>query len=535
MPKARGQQTDVIGFTRIFVLFCTLVLVPALFLSGFGVIAILNERQAEKQRRHDEAAAVSRQAEEALGGLLDTTDRAAMRALDEPSPSAAFAALARSAAPVGSYLVLDPNGAPLFGSPPFVDTPAVLEHLAHLAERTAPRRPAHAAVDEGGFVGVVSIQRAEDGRAVVYAIDDKKLDDAVRAAVDSHNMLLHIRTTRFDEEPVPNAVDRLLEYVRSRPEDSELVAHRLEAPFDRFTVVVESASPGSHITLIAYIVSLVLFLATLITGVVITARLIWQETRLSRLKTDFVSHMSHELRTPLTSIRMFIDTLRLHRASEEEQQECLDLLAKETERLSEMIERVLGYARLRAGRRLFNPTPVPVSAVVDEALDAFRAQQIQLGTGDEETARLALTTEVDGGLPPVHADREALVEALLNLVSNAYKYTGPQKEITVFARPGKRGRVQIGVRDNGPGLPKGEHARVFERFYQAGGLLSRKQAGSGLGLAITRAIIEGNGGKIHVESEPDKGATFVIELRAEDGQDGAARDVKSSPAASKAA
>jgi signal transduction histidine kinase len=217
--------------------------------------------------------------------------------------------------------------------------------------------------------------------------------------------------------------------------------------------------------------------------------------------------MSHELRTPLTSIRMFIDTLKLGRAeSAEERQECLDLLAKETERLSEMIERVLGYARLKAGRRLFAPRAVPVRDVVDEAVAAFRAHTLA-------AENLSLETDIPANLPPIHADREALVEALLNLVSNAYKYTGPEKQISIFARAGRRGRVLVGVRDNGPGLPKGEHKRVFERFYQGRSLLSTKQPGSGLGLAITRAIVEGNGGKIHVESEPGKGATFVIEMR----------------------
>jgi signal transduction histidine kinase len=267
-------------------------------------------------------------------------------------------------------------------------------------------------------------------------------------------------------------------------------------------------SATSTRTIIAYIVLMTVFLGTLITGVVLVARLIWQETRLSRLKTDFVSHMSHELRTPLTSIRMFIETLRLGRAtSEQEQQECLDLLSKETERLSEMIERVLGYARLRAGRRLFNPRPVEAAKIIEDTLDAFRAQNL-------DTRDLELKTEIAPELPMVRADRDALVEAMLNLVGNAYKYSGPHKEITVFARPGRAARVVLGVRDNGPGLPKTEQTRVFERFYQAGGLLSSKKSGSGLGLAITKAIVDGNGGRISVESEPGKGSTFQIEMRA---------------------
>jgi signal transduction histidine kinase len=327
-----------------------------------------------------------------------------------------------------------------------------------------------------------------------------------------------VRVAGRGDEPVPGAAERLLELVRDKetkggaaPEE-ELVTRTLQPPFDRYTLVVASTTSPVYITMIVYLVLLVVFLATLITGVVITARLIFLETRISRLKTDFVSHMSHELRTPLTSIRMFIETLKMGRATPEEQAECLQLLAKETERLSEMIERVLGYARLRAGRRLFQPGPVPVKDAVEQALDAFKAQTMSDG------ADLLLQTDVEPSVPAVHVDREAFVEALLNLVSNAYKYSGPKKEITVFARPAKKkGRVVVGVKDNGPGLPKQEHSRVFDRFYQAGGLLSStKRAGSGLGLAITRAIVEGNGGKIHVESEPGKGAVFFIELNEAD-------------------
>jgi two-component system, OmpR family, phosphate regulon sensor histidine kinase PhoR len=525
---ARGGQ-DVIGFTRIFVLFCTLVLVPALFLSGFGVIAILNERQAERQRRADEANALVRQAVGAFGELLEGTDRAALEAVEAPDPARAMASLAAAGRPIGAWIVLERDGAVVGGTPRFTDDEALLAHLARIAVRAEPARPAHAAVDEGGFSGVVSMQRSVFGRAVVYDIDDKRLDEALRARFPG-DLSARVRAADGGAEPVQNAVERLLEIVNTRAAESarddgaaptdepdELAYSQLAPPFDRFTIFVETRAPGSQITMIAYIVLLVVFLATLITGVVITARLIWQETRLSRLKTDFVSHMSHELRTPLTSIRMFIDTLKLNRAdSAEERQECLDLLAKETERLSEMIERVLGYARLKAGRRLFSPVEVPVSELIDEAIAAFRAHTLA-------AENLVLTTEVGPDLPPIHADRDALVEALLNLVSNAWKYTGPHKEITVFARAGRRGRVLIGVRDNGPGLPKTEHKRVFERFYQARSLLSSKQSGSGLGLAITRAIVEGNGGKIHVESEPGRGATFLLELRTPKGAAGEGR------------
>jgi two-component system phosphate regulon sensor histidine kinase PhoR len=176
-----------------------------------------------------------------------------------------------------------------------------------------------------------------------------------------------------------------------------------------------------------------------------------------------------------------------------------------------MIERVLGYARLKAGRRVFQQRDVDVEDVVRDAIDAFRAQTLAQATDTGSAPpTLAFTTELATPLPRIHVDRESIVEALLNLISNAFKYTGPDKRIVVFARVARRGRVVIGVKDNGPGLPKAEHARIFERFYQAKHLLSGKQPGSGLGLAITKAIIEGQGGIIEVDSEPGRGSTFSM-------------------------
>lgn len=496
-------------------LFCTLVLVPALFLSGFGVIAILNERQAERQRRTDAAREVLESAQRRFAEVLDAADRAARAAMEAPI-DATYTALEEAASvhPIGAWLVFGRDGNILGGMPPLLDEEPVVDHIARVAQRAEAGRPAHAAIDEGSLSAVVSLQRLADGRVIVFVVDDGKLDAALRSKFAGSQLAVGVRVAGRGDEPVQGAAERLLELVRQGDDQptgpEELLTRTLTPPFDRYTLVVEGTSSPVYITVIAYIVLLVVFLGTLITGVVITARLIFLETRISRLKTDFVSHMSHELRTPLTSIRMFIETLKMGRATPEEQAECLQLLAKETERLSEMIERVLGYARLRAGRRLFTPGAVPVKDAVEQALDAFKAQTMSDG------ADLALKTEFDfdGDVPPVHVDREAFVEALLNLVSNAYKYSGARKEITVFARPGrKKGRVVVGVKDNGPGLPKQEHKRVFDRFYQAGGLLSStKHAGSGLGLAITRAIVEGNGGKIHVESEPGKGAVFFIEL-----------------------
>ncbi|MDP2345913.1 MAG: ATP-binding protein [Deltaproteobacteria bacterium] len=500
---ARGD--DVIGFTRIFVLFATLVLLPALFMSGFGVIAIVNERQADKQRRREAGEQFLRAAELKLVNAIDTGDHALRAGLEAGRDPTAVVDEARAqGAAIGPW-ALFPNGVgEVQGSGPFLQ-PALQAQLLRLSASARSNDAVHVSVDDPAFVGVVSLQRLAEGRAIVYAIDEDRLQKALPPPVD--DLRVFLRVDSAVDDPIPDALARLL---TSDPVVvEELVVRRLEAPFTRFTLVVEAPPSSSTTIVVVYIVLLVSFLVTLIAGVVITARLIWEETRLSRLKTDFVSHMSHELRTPLTSIRMFIETLKLGRAeSPEEQQECLDLLAKETERLSEMIERVLGYARIKAGRRLFRQEDVDVKEIIDDVIDAFRAHTVTQANGS-----LTLETSITEGLPLVHADREAIVEALLNLVGNAWKYTGLDKRIVLFARPGRRGRIVVGVADNGPGLAKLEHKRIFERFYQARSLLSGKTAGSGLGLAISKAIVEGQGGRIGVESEPGAGSTFWIELR----------------------
>lgn len=511
------RTDDVVGFRRIFVLFITLVLLPALFMSGFGVIAIVNVNGAEKQRRHELGEAVLRRAEARFVETLERTDRALETSLtDAATPADAMGRVRDEDAPLGDWaLYRDTGGGWLLegGS-----MPALADDVIQGLVKAAPPRPTaratYLAVDGAG---VLVLKRIRDGGAILAAVID--VDALTRAFTDlDDDAEVIVVADATSSEPVRDALQRVVQEMSAEDSKETLAERRLDPPFSSLTMEVKTPPSSSSTTImVLYIVLLAVFLATLITGVVITARLIYQETRLSRLKTDFVSHMSHELRTPLTSIRLFIETLRLGRAeSPEEQEECLSLLQKETERLSEMIERVLGYARLKAGRRVFQQNDVDVEAVVRDAIDAFRAQTLadQTAVDSRDDRQLAFTTEVQEGLPPIHVDREAAVEALLNLIGNAWKYTGPHKRIRVFARAGRRGRVVLGVQDNGPGLPKGEHKRVFERFYQSRSLLSSKQPGSGLGLAITKAIVEGQGGRVAVESEPGTGSTFSIELPA---------------------
>ncbi len=250
------------------------------------------------------------------------------------------------------------------------------------------------------------------------------------------------------------------------------------------------------------------FCGLLATGSTLVWVFIAKETGLSQLQTDFVSKVSHELKTPLTSIRMFVETLRMKRATNPEQvDECLDLLARETNRLTERIEQLLEWGKMEAGRRVYDLRPGDLGDAVQEALEHFAPVRLQ---GDAE-----VSVTIPESLPKVPMDRSAVIMAVLNLLSNAYKYGGRPRRIDLSVDVVDNGKaVEIRVKDNGEGIPPLEHKRIFQKFYRRDDRFSRAQEGSGLGLSIVTHVVRGHRGECRVESEIGKGSTFVLEFPA---------------------
>jgi len=254
--------------------------------------------------------------------------------------------------------------------------------------------------------------------------------------------------------------------------------------------------------------SLILALvATTIAGSAATLAVIFREARLAKLQTDFVNKVSHDLRTPLTSIRMFVETLQMGRIQDaERQREALSIVAEETERLSRLINRLLDWARMESGRRSYDLVRQPVEPIVDAALQALGAMTLHV-------PRVDVLRDVSPGLPQVLADREALTEALVDLLANALKYSGDDKRIALRAWA-TGPTVSLAVSDNGPGIAPREQKRIFQKFYRSQQALQRSIAGTGLGLAMAKHVVARHGGRISVESEIGKGATFTISLPA---------------------
>jgi two-component system phosphate regulon sensor histidine kinase PhoR len=246
--------------------------------------------------------------------------------------------------------------------------------------------------------------------------------------------------------------------------------------------------------------------ATTIIGTIGTLVVLYREAYVSRLQTDFVNKVSHDLRTPLTSIRMFVETLQLGRLEDPvRQKEALDIISSETERLSALITRLLEWARMESGKRSFDFRRQPVGPIVDDALRAVEPQRLQ--TGAQVIRTLA------PGLPRIYVDRDALADVLVDLLQNAFKYTGPEKRISVLARS-TGPSVEIVVEDNGPGIPGADQKRIFDKFYRGKDPLERTIEGSGLGLSMVKHILKAHGGKVSVKSELGKGAAFTVLLPA---------------------
>jgi signal transduction histidine kinase len=242
----------------------------------------------------------------------------------------------------------------------------------------------------------------------------------------------------------------------------------------------------------------------MIGGIFMTYRNVSREMNLARLKSDFVANVSHELRTPLALIRLYAETLELGRLNAREKyQEYFRIIREESERLTALINNILDFSRIEAGRKEYEFKETNLPELVRSTLDSYRFQIEQNGFSFEEN--------IARDIPPVNVDREAIARSLLNLVNNALKYSKDQKYIGVSLYRADS-CVKLEVADHGMGIPKSEQEKIFEKFYRCGDPLVHNIKGSGLGLSLVRHIVRAHGGDVQVESAPEKGSKFTIAL-----------------------
>jgi signal transduction histidine kinase len=242
----------------------------------------------------------------------------------------------------------------------------------------------------------------------------------------------------------------------------------------------------------------------LVGGLVLTYRSVSKELALARLKSDFVSNVSHELRTPLALIRLYAETLELGRIKTREKvEEYYRIISKESERLTALINNILDFSRIEAGRKEYDFRETDMAELVRNTLDSYRFQIEQQGFAFEQS--------IDSSLPVVSVDREAIARALVNLLDNALKYSADEKFLGVKLYR-TNGVLKLEVVDHGIGITRREQSKIFEKFYRTGDPLVHNTRGSGLGLSLVRHVTQAHGGKVEVESTPGKGSKFTLSL-----------------------
>jgi len=239
-----------------------------------------------------------------------------------------------------------------------------------------------------------------------------------------------------------------------------------------------------------------------------------RQMRLSQMKSEFVSNVSHELRTPLSSIRVFGEYMRLGRVTQPEKvREYGEYIEAESRRLTALINNILDFSKIESAEKQYRFCEVDLGELVECTVAAFamplRDDNVSIVFHRVGPPTPAAAAEVGG--PTLRADKDALGQAIVNLLDNALKYSDGRKEIEVSIVTSPND-VRVSVRDHGIGIAASEQKKIFEKFYRVGSGLVHDVKGSGLGLSIVKHVAEAHGGRVELTSALGEGSTFTIVL-----------------------
>ena len=241
-----------------------------------------------------------------------------------------------------------------------------------------------------------------------------------------------------------------------------------------------------------------------LTGYVVSLRNVSEFKRLDQAKSSFLATVSHELKTPLAAIGFSLKLLQDERVGRvnPEQRGILSTIKQETARLQRIVGELIDVSRLESGNIQLNVQQANIADIIRFAEQVISLQLVP--------KRLRLEVRMESELTEVQVDAEKTAWVLINLLSNAVRYS-PEGEVITMSTQDREHEVLVRVHDNGPGIDPADHGRIFERFVQVGGKAQYK-GGSGLGLSISKEFAQSQGGDIWVESEPGAGSTFVLSL-----------------------
>jgi signal transduction histidine kinase len=258
-----------------------------------------------------------------------------------------------------------------------------------------------------------------------------------------------------------------------------------------------------------YLLALFLILGITLFGAYLLWRDVRREVSMAEMRSQFVSSVSHELKTPLTAIRMFAETMRLGRSKDPKAHaEYLDTIVNESQRLTRLLNNVLDFSKIEQGKRIYHLEQASLYEIIQSAARAMEYPLSQQG--------FSLEVKTENGLPDVNVDKDAIEQALLNLLHNAMKYSGESRDIGLHLQK-KDGHAVIQVVDRGIGIDPQEQKKILDKFYRVPSPENERIVGTGLGLALVSHIVEAHKGRLEIESTLGKGSSFSIYLPLETG------------------
>jgi len=329
-------------------------------------------------------------------------------------------------------------------------------------------------------------------RRLVENVDGSLRDELCVAVIDETGRPVAVSDQRFRTD---------WKHPFASGEIGEMLPHWEVAVYPLDPAKLRRAASSVKWTLGAFIASLT---AAILIGSLLVLFDLRRELKLARQKSDFVSNVSHELKTPLTSIRMFSEMLAEGRVIEvEKQKNYLRIIGSETARLTRLINNILDFARMEKGEKKYNFETCDLSKIAREAIENYRPQL--------EAHGFRLDLELPSAPVLVQGDCDALAQVILNLLSNAEKYSADRKEIRIELNS-TPGSAELGVLDRGLGVPAGSGEKIFEQFYRAHDSLSSGTQGSGLGLTLARQIARAHNGDVTYEPRSGGGSAFTLKL-----------------------
>jgi two-component system, OmpR family, phosphate regulon sensor histidine kinase PhoR len=318
-------------------------------------------------------------------------------------------------------------------------------------------------------------------------------EDRVANVVDDHNQTMFGRP-----------IDGAEEFIVARRFPSTLYKWRLQLAPTKAALFQSRAQERAKVFSKALLIPLALFVIAL--SLVVLYLSVVRERRLNRLKSEFVANVTHELKTPLSLIRMFGELLLLGKVEDREKtRRYYEIILREAERLTSLIDNVLNLARIERGKSAYEFAEASVTEAVERGVEITRHNLEKQG--------LRLEYHAHGDLAPVYIDERAITLAVVNLIDNAVKYAAGTPLVGIEVE-GLEKEIRIDIYDRGAGIPTSQIRRVFERFYRVPTAETRKQRGSGIGLSLVRHIAEGHGGHVNVTSNTGVETRFSIHLPA---------------------